>query len=239
MRPALVLFVIVLACGQMLAGYSGTYTIKPDGSGDFLGFWEAADSLRAYGVSGHCVFEAYNGDCGIMHLTAVATDTFTLTFRPAEGQDSVLAQSFEIYRTNNVKIVGLTFYGGQDIRLLFSCDGVRVEGCRLRGIELNDDCDYDTVLGNELRYLVVRGSRHLAANNFLRGEESLIFVADLGEANLCRFQYNTIYGLASSIDACLCIQPANSARNNIVILGPEEFRKELIDDIKRWVKRQG
>ena len=203
-----------------LAGMSGTYTVKPDGTGDFLGFWEAGESLMTYGISGDCVFEAYNGNCRWMELAVVATDTFTLTFRPAEGQDSARAEMFEITATNNVKVTGLEFLEDEFIIVRHSA-GMRIEGCRVHGIELDDDCTYDSVMGNDLHYLVMRGGYHLATNNFLRtGEGTPAYGADLGEAYRSRFAFNTIYGLHSDISACLCIQCTNSARNNIMVLGP-------------------
>ncbi|MBM3315570.1 hypothetical protein FJY71_07005, partial [candidate division WOR-3 bacterium] len=173
----------LFTCASLaLAGMSGTYTIKSDGSGDFLSIYEAGNTLSDSGLSGDCVFELY-GDTleAAAILDAVAgSDTWTTTFRPGPGEHTVVADGmFLVGSTHNLKLESLDLFAFG--AALSGCRGFRLSGCRLSevhtGISL-DGCAFDTIAGNSFTadvdgahdVIYAEGGHDIViANNFLSG----------------------------------------------------------------------
>lgn len=170
----------------VLAGLHGTYTIKPDGSGNFRTLYEAAGALNDSGVAGDCVFEVY-GDTLDANATldmVAGSDSCTITFRPGPGEHPVLTGGRLVAgATDNLKVEGLEFrFAGVVAR---RCSGLRISGCRLTGIGGTGialhDCAGDSVIGNVLvsdedgadDMLFAEAGRGLViANNFISGSVS-------------------------------------------------------------------
>jgi hypothetical protein len=232
---------VALFASVAAAGMSGTYTIKPDGSGDFRTIYEAGFALGDSGLSGDCVFEVY-GDtvpADVLLDGVPGSDSCRTTFRPGPGARPVLASGvFRAAGTHNLKLDGLEFF---DAGLAFvGCNGLRVGGCRVRQTEsgiLLEDFTADTIAGN-----VVVGSDEggagalraevglglVVANNFFCGPgagqegEGLVSL-DVVDARVC---FNTLRFSPLELAASTALfleqfdgRPVD-ARNNLFVLAP-------------------
>ncbi len=96
--------IIILSYFNADAQLSGTYTIDTTGSGNFLSFTEAVDSLISQGVSGPVVIQAndgtYNEQIVIPQITG-ASATNTITFQSTSMDSSLVILTFNATFGNN------------------------------------------------------------------------------------------------------------------------------------------
>jgi hypothetical protein len=230
--------VLVCAFGLLasagFAGLSGTYTIKPDSTGDFPDFQSAANALVDSGISGDCMFEAYTG-----HYTyevdlhdVSGTDSWSITFCNAAGEHPVVAdEAFNCSGLNRLTLENLTF---EHARPSFSaCQDCRISNCRFTpvGDFLFQHCSLFVITGNVVRSLCETTGTLLddcpdftIANNFLslstpsRAGSAM----SVGSAPGLRLYFNTLW--CPSIDAnwvsCLGLYGDFRAdiRNNVFFL---------------------
>jgi hypothetical protein len=225
MRLGLLVLAFCLPVSAGLAGMSGTYTIKPDGTGDFL--------------SGNCVFELY-GDTlsGFFAADEVAgSDSWATTFRPGPGQSPVIAGGTEFYGNlyYNVKLESLRFFRSPITAV--NCAGWRISRCRITthdwGVKLSDGIA-DTVDGNEFDVwgtglghypviMVESGRDNVIFNNFVNSDScALDALVDLDHARNTRFVFNTLRQSPYEMDYGNCIriegEPPCELRDNVFVL---------------------
>jgi len=138
-----------------------TKTIKPPGQGgDYDNFQSAWNSIPG-SLTDHYVFEVYTGTYATFDATGKTTGSWTITFKAATGQSpriySATGGDYGVYSSgqNNVKLAGLEIdCYSPPVYLASSCDGWRVEGCRLYGgsysgytVYIYSGCDSDSVIG--------------------------------------------------------------------------------------------
>jgi len=229
-------FCLLISVG--FAGLSGTYTIRPDGSGDFASFHEACVVLGDSGLSGDVVFDAYTGDYsdGPIGLGSIAgNDSLSITFRAAEGEAPAMVNSYvECSAVKRVAICDIAFNG---CYMAFDrCSGCRLSGCEVWG---GDDgivfsrCSGDTIDGNRIRQpyyagigiAVVECHDELVYNNAICAppmEPDYMAPVVLSPGSGCRFYFNTVwcrpedswYAGALWIDGYV----TGDARNNIFVI---------------------
>jgi hypothetical protein len=222
-----------------LAGMSGTYTIKPDGSGDFRAFYEAAESLTSQGVSGDCEFIAYTGTYHehVILSELINNHTYTLTFRPAEGESVTITYGgFECEFVDRLRFTGLVFDDADYGIELRRCNGCRIEACVFRGVAGGIrvlGCDDDTVVRNNITLLdqapaltfeeAWQRGGHLAANNFILCHHASGEAAAKFETYKSRFVYNTVVSHMDDVSWVLSLADMDTldVRDNILVLGRE------------------
>lgn len=228
---------IVLATAAH-AGLSGTYAIKPDGSGDFRYLYEAASALADSGLSGDCVLELYGDTApyGADFIQSPGASVWTTTIRPGPGQHPTCDDFIEIQEFHNLKVEGLTFFG-YGLKLE-DCSGFRLSHCRLSAVDpglLLEDCSFDTLDGNRIMpsaelsrggVTVHGGHDHVLVNNFISGAENgvgwdwpLVYVYNSGNPKFC---HNTIRRFPIEVrrSPVFCIEDVSSAEvlNNVFML---------------------
>jgi len=212
-----------------VAGMSGTYTIKSDGTGDFLDFQSAAHALADSGMSGDCVFEAYTGSYpyGVGLGNVPGNDSWSITFRAAAGEHPVVAgDAFNCESLNRLALEDLTFeYAWPSFG---SCRDCRITNCRFTPIGdfVFQHCSLFVITGNVVRSLCETYGMLLedcpdftVANNFLA-----ITTPGAGGGALngyvaprLKLYFNTLW--CPSVDAagvgCLYLEGGGDVRNNV------------------------
>jgi hypothetical protein len=223
--------VLCLLTSVGFAGLSGLYTIKPDGSGDFPDFQQAAGALVDSGMSGDCIFEAYTGHyaSGLILGAVMGNDTWSITFRGAPGERPVFAEeSFLCGGLNRLAIENLTFeYAWPSFS---SCRDCRITNCRFMPIGdfLFQDCSLFVIAGNVVRNLCETEGMLLEdcqdftiANNFLALSTGMARGALNGEwAPGLRLYFNTLWCPSEQADWVSCFYSAGGGdvRNNVFYL---------------------
>ena len=231
----------LLAVSLALGGMSGTYTIKPDGSGDFRTIYEAGTTLSDSGLSGDCVFEVYGDtlDASLILSDVAGSGTWTTTFRPGPGEHPVLAGGvMGVFGTHRLKVEDLDLFDvGANMR---GCDGFRISGCRLTSVHVGlvmEDGNFDSIVRNVLvtdegaedviSAVACRGL--IVANNFISGtvsgsrSEGLVTINGGGQNMVC---FNTLRSMPLQVasGAALLFDDLENGRadvrNNLVILAP-------------------
>ncbi len=232
-----------LTCASLaLGGMSGTYTIKPDSTGDFVTVYQASIALCDSGLSGDCVFEVYGDTLAAdAILDAVAgSDSWTTTFRPGPGEHPLVADGiFEVGSTHNLKVedLDLLAFGAA----LSGCRGFRVSGCRLTDVHVGiilSDCAFDSVIGNSFSTTVdgahdvlcaEGGNDIVVANNLFSGavdgsrSQGMVTISAVRAAG-CWFNTFRFCPLDVEAGSALLFEDLRDGgaevRNNLVILAP-------------------
>jgi len=237
MRYSRTVYVLCVLTAVGFAGLNGTYTIKPDGSGDFLTLWDAGEALVDSGMSGNCVFEIY-GDTlsGSFSAWNVAgSDSWMTTFRPGpEASPVILGNEFN-GGIDNVKLESLRFF--RTWITIEGCSGWRISGCRFTthdwGVKL-DNSTYDTVDANTFDItptggghypciVVEGGSDNVIFNNVMNSDsDGVEALVQLDWARNTRFVFNTLRQPPVEVEDASCIKIRYEApcevRNNVFVL---------------------
>jgi hypothetical protein len=227
-----VLVVTGLCAGLALAGLSGTYTVKPQGGGDFTYLWEVNAALMDSGLSGDCVFLMdsgdYSGQEGIWQQDL--RDTFLLTFRAAPGQHVVI-NSQDWGFTGNVQrleLDGLEF--GPATFLGYAPDhtggsAIHLHDCTIRATLSLGEYTSDAVIErNRISYLFLQytGDVLVANNAFMQAEANWLWgalVIDSPEDSV-KVYYNTFYRPSGIGDLSCCTASGYGLdfRNNVLAI---------------------
>jgi hypothetical protein len=218
-KTSLAVLLLVLAAGAVLAQpMSGTYTIKPDGTGDFLSPYLASQALSSRTTGGNVTFIIYPGTYsdGYLYLYSCnqSRPQDTITFKPAPGAKPVIVSttSYAVYGyyTNNVKLLDLELRCSSSYGLYMGgyCDNWKVENCIVRavsyGVYMSSGCDYDTIIGCDIRvtssygmYLYNSSYAYglVIANNMITGWTSYGIYGYYGY--YWKILYNTVIGTGS------------------------------------------
>ena len=231
MRRAFLVCGLVLSfVGVAMAGLSGTYTVKPQGGGNFASFTELTDTLAARGISGDCIFLIDSGDYAGNNFFISAqpvSDTFVVTVMPAPGQHVVYNGhnwGFDLLETPiRVRVFDIVFAYGSGVSINYSM-GARIQGCTFRNTYLSLDEGYgDTVVGNRLATCMLSDCRdEVVVNNSFSGSDSTSYYVCLPiEASSgTRVYYNTFYVPANAqMSACCNLgYDTTEARNNAFVI---------------------
>jgi len=229
--------VMSLLASVAIGGLSGTYTIKPEGGGDYLSLYAAGVALTDSGMSGNCVFEIY-GDTleGRFGGEKVAgSETWTTTFRPGPGADPLLLDG-QFYGGwyHNVKIENLRF---EHVWFTMGpASGWRISGCRFASIENwavdMVGCTSDTVDGNTFDLLpsadapalqLRDGADNVLFNNVVNCESCGVgALVHLDYERNTRFVFNTLRISPRMVPMSYCFEawcerPCD-VRNNVFVL---------------------
>jgi len=216
----------LLFAGVAMAGLSGTYTVKPQGGGDFVSLHALTDTLFAVGMSGDCEFLVDSGDYSF-DLFDIADlprpDTFAATIKPAPGQHVWYnGRSWDFAWTQTrIKVIGFDFAPGVGMSIV-DCGRASVTGCTFRVAYLDiERGQNDTIMGNQLSYTWLTSCRDVViANNSFAISDSTASSWNL-ELNGCpgaELYFNTFYLQILGMLAC-CDVGYDSAdvKNNIFI----------------------
>jgi len=243
MRPSRLISAVCLLAAAGLAGLSGTYTIKPDGTGDFLSLWDASETIDSAGLSGNCVFELY-GDTLSGAFAAdevVGSEFWTTTFRPGPGASPIITgEQFLTGVYHNVKLDSLWFHRAPITAE--NSSGWRISGCRIAthdwGVRLSD-CTSDTVDGNWFDVwgvglghypviMVESGRDNVIFNNFVNSDScALDALIHLDHARNARVVFNTLRQSPYEMDYGNCIRvsgegPCDIHNNALVLARPAD-----------------
>ncbi len=232
---------MLLAIGCLLsavyAGLSGNYTIKPDGTGDFVSLYLAGEALTDSGISGDCVFEVFgdtlDATCDARYVAG--SDSWTTTFVPGAGETPVLTGGgFRAIDFGHVRLRDLHFFLARVVA--DNSDGWRISGCRFTvsyiGLELSS-CYYDTIDGNRFDLvptggihgpaITTTGNDNVIFNNLVNCEAAEVdCLIDLDHTRNARVLFNTIRLSPLNVNYCKCIgmcgRDPNEVRNNVIVL---------------------
>jgi hypothetical protein len=225
-----VLVVTGLCAGLALAGLSGTYTVKPQGGGDFTYLWEVNAALMDSGLSGDCVFLLDSGDYsgreGIWQENL--NDSFLLTFRAAPGQHAVISSRDWGFRGNvqRLELDGLEF--GPLTFLSYGPDhsggsSIHVHDCTIRAkLTLGEYTSYAVIERNRIAYLHLdhTGDVVVANNAFMQAEANWLWgaLAVEGPEAGVRVLYNTFYRPSGieELSSCWAWGYGLDFRNNVL-----------------------
>ncbi|MFO7651186.1 MAG: right-handed parallel beta-helix repeat-containing protein, partial [bacterium] len=243
MRQTVTLLVLLLLAGIAAAQpMSGTYTVKADGTGDFLNPYLAGEAVRTRGAVGDVTFDIYSGVYvipGYIYLYQVpGSDTCDITFRAATGQSVTIENNsgyaFYGYATNNVRIENLRLVTSSYGIYLNGCDNWRVTGNTIRS---GSDCIriyFNTIGGssnnnvferNDLKTSSNYGIYHYGSstyrhqhnqfiNNIINGWTSYGVYSYYNDGAL--FYYNTFYG-TGSFTFYAYYTAGDTWKNNVVV----------------------
>ncbi len=198
MRQTATLLVLLMLAGIAAAQpMSGTYTVKPDGSGNFLTVMAAGDAVRTRGVVGPVIIDIYSGiyqQTSYVNLSTVpGADSVPITFRAATGQDVTIqstSYAFYGYNTNNIRIEGLRLVTNSYGIYMSGCDYWQVVRNVIRSSSYpiyftyisgtpNNTCDYNLFERNDIRtttsYAVFFSGTTTALHNNNRFINNLIY----------------------------------------------------------------
>jgi len=253
MKVSNLLLAVSCSLSAVFAGLSGTYTIKPDGSGDFPDFQSAANALVDSGISGDCIFEAYTGyyNYGVDLYDVPGSDSWSITFRRAAGEQPVIAEeAFNCAGLNRLTLENLTFEYAWPT--FVDCRDCRITNCRFTpvGDFIFEHCSSFVITGNAVRNLCETEGMLLAecpdftiANNFLALSTGTAHGALNGEwAPRLKLYFNTLWCPSEEADmvSCLYLAGDGDVRNNVFCLarGCDTFSTcitALIDSLRTFV----
>jgi len=225
-----VLVVTGLCAGLALAGLSGTYTVKPQGGGDFTYLWEVNAALMDSGLSGDCVFLMDSGDYSGREGIGPEDlrDTFLLTFRAAPGQHVVINSRDWLFRGNvlRLELDGLEF--GPATFLGYAPDhtggsAIHVHDCTIRTLLTLGEYTSDAVIErNRIAYLYLdhTGDVVVANNAFMQAEANWLWgaLAIEGPEDSVKVYYNTFYRPPHEVSSCWVWGYGLDFRNNVLAI---------------------
>jgi len=231
MRRAFVMCGLVLSfAGVAMAGLSGTYTVKPQGGGDFASLGELADTIYAVGLSGDCVFLVDSADYSSDWFEIADTppsDTFVVTIKPAPGQHvwyDGRGWGFG-YTQVRIKIVGFDFAADASV-MFMECAPAKITGCSFLRTWLDIEHGHDdTIAGNRLTWCSVRYGRDevIADNVFSVSDSTDSYVGlCLSQGPGTKVYYNTFYVDVDRMWGCCDVDyDSTDVKNNVFVVRGE------------------
>ncbi|MBD3246338.1 MAG: hypothetical protein GF333_04940 [Candidatus Omnitrophica bacterium] len=212
------------------APMSGTYTVKPDGSGDYLTIVAAVSDLESKGVSGVVTVDVYSGtymsqvDIGEIPGASAAN---TVTIQEASGETVTVEGNTYVFHLDGtdyltVKGFDMTNVTQDGVFLENGANNNTIEGNNIynigtssgaSGVYVYDNCDDNSILGNEIdgdnngiymRY----ADGAVVANNLITGVNNYgiyLFRGDDAEVH-----YNSV-----SIDQDYCFRKYQGSNHDI------------------------
>lgn len=227
---------VLLGVGALSAHLHGTYTIRPDSTGDFVDFQSAGNALMDSGIDGDCVFEADAGIYGYpVDLCDIAgNDSWAITFRNVAGEKPLLQSArFECLSVNRLTLENLTYEACWPS--FEQCRDCRISGCRF---DPSSDiffrhCSSFTITGNIIHgiggyegILLHDCPDFVFANNFLRlytPTDTQCGAINAPDAVNLKLYYNTFWCPSWFGDGKSCVDFEDAVRldikNNIFVLG--------------------